>query len=207
MSPENLSRRSIMRAAAALPAAAVLPALAAASPVADPDAELVVLGARLEKLVREKFELSFQWAPLLREAHAEVRKRFGDKPYWELSEKEKKASRRLLSQSAKRNGCRELDERMSAIGDAIEPIAEAIMEADATTLGGLRAKALVVLWEVRPGFAYKGELNFPDDGGATASLFHAVAAMTGLAPMVKDYCDRLKADVTERPDSDEAVQS
>ena len=196
-----------MSAAAALPALAILPALAVASPAADPDAELVVLGARLEKLLREYFELSFQWAPLMREAHAEARKRFGGKESWELSRKLEKASSRLLGQFTERNGCTMRDERMSDIGEQIEPIAKAICEADATTMGGLRTKALVVLWEVRPGGAvHDGEFEFPDDGGATASLFHAVAAMTGLAPMVKDYCDRLKVDATAE-DSDEAVQS
>ena len=53
---------------------------------------------------------------------------------------------------------------------------------------GLRANALVVLYEARPASANKvGEWNWPDDGGATYSLFCDVAKMTGLLPMLEHY--------------------
>jgi len=83
---------------------------------------------------------------------------------------------------------------MAALGTAAEEIAEAIMESDATTLGGLRAKAVAMLRGLKPGRAdHEGELEFPDDGGGARSLFLAVAAMTGLAPLVRDMEDRLRA--------------
>ena len=48
MSPENLSRRALVASAAALPAIAVMPAIAAAA--ANPDGELIALGEELKAL-------------------------------------------------------------------------------------------------------------------------------------------------------------
>ena len=53
-----------------------------------------------------------------------------------------------------------------------------------TSLGGLRAKALVALWEALPATAsHQGAFDFPD---ASRSLFEAVAGMTGLLPLVRE---------------------
>jgi hypothetical protein len=49
MSHENLSRRALVRGAAAIPAIAVLPAAAPAA--GNPDAELIALGAELDAII------------------------------------------------------------------------------------------------------------------------------------------------------------
>jgi hypothetical protein len=74
--------------------------------------------------------------------------------------------------------------------------------APTTSLGGLRAKALVALWEALPASAFHhGAFEFRDDGEASRSLFEAVAGTTGLLPMLRELEARLEADA-ERKDDD-----
>ena len=80
---------------------------------------------------------------------------------------------------------------MSELERDMQPLAEEILAAAATSLGGLRAKALVALWEALPDHApHKGAFNFPN---ASRSLFDAVAEMTGLTPMMRELEARLAA--------------
>jgi hypothetical protein len=88
---------------------------------------------------------------------------------------------------------------MSEIERDMQPLAEEIIAAPATSLGGLRAKALVALWEALPAHAFHhGAFEFRDDGEASRSLFEAVAGMTGLLPLVRELEARLKADVESK---------
>jgi hypothetical protein len=168
---------------------------------ADADGKLIALGERFEKLFVEFTDATFQWAPLMRAAHADVREKFNFVNFPELPEKQRQAAERLLSRITKRNGCDAVSNRASAIFAKMEPIAEEIVEAPASSLGGLRAKALVVLWESRPTCAsHEGDFEFPDDGGASRSLFNAAAALTGLTPMVSEIEVRLAADATVSDD-------
>jgi hypothetical protein len=185
------SRRAVLAGAAALPTLAI-PAMAGY-----PDAKLIALGERFERLYLEYIDVMFQWAPLLRAAHAEVREKLNFVEWADLPEKQNRAAARLLWQIAERNGECAASDRMSAKGDDLIPLAEAINAAPASSIGGLRAKALVVLWEVRPTLAsHDGGFKFPDDGGAVRSLFYAAAALTGLTPMVQEIEVRLAADAT-----------
>jgi hypothetical protein len=82
--------------------------------------------------------------------------------------------------------------RMSEVERDMQPLAEEIIAAPATSLGG--AKALVALWEAYPTHAsHEGTFEFRDD--ASRSLFEAVAVMTGLSPLVRELEARLAADV------------
>ena len=84
---------------------------------------------------------------------------------------------------------------MSALESGMQPLAEEIITAPATSLDGLRAKALVVLWEALPASAFHhGAFQFRDNGEASRSLFDAVAGMTTLMPMVREFEARLAAD-------------
>jgi hypothetical protein len=143
---------------------------------ASPDAELVARGERFEKFLLEYMDAWLEWAPLMRAAHAEV--------------KDNTAS---LAAAIQRTGCEAPQARMSELERDMQPLAEEIMAAPATSLGGLRAKALVALWEAVPAHAsHAGAFDFPD---ASRSLFDAVAEMTGLAPLVRELEARLAADV------------
>ena len=84
---------------------------------------------------------------------------------------------------------------MDGIDEVTEVAAETIVEMEAATIHGLRAKALGMLWEVRPsGASHQGAFEFPDDGGASRSLFDAVESLTGLIPLVREIEARLAAD-------------
>jgi len=140
------------------------------------DDELIVLGERFEKLLLEQMDAWLEWAPRMRAALAEVRDNTA-----------------ALAVAVKRTGCDVAQARMSELERDMQPIAEEIIAAPAISVGGLRAKALVALWEAFPAHAaHQGAFDFPD---ASRSLFDAVAVMTGLMPLVSELEARLAADV------------
>src|SRR5215470_4473306 len=140
------------------------------------DAELIALGERFEKLLLEYVDAWLAWAPLMRAARAEA-----------------EADIATLTAAIQRNGCDAAQARMSELERDMQPLAEEIIAAPATSLGGLRAKALVALWEALPAHAFHhGAFEFRD---ASRSLFDAVAEMTSLMPMVRELEVRLAADV------------
>jgi hypothetical protein len=61
----------------------------------------------------------------------------------------------------------------------MEPLAEAINASPVNSIEGLRAKALVALWEVAPLGAAETEFSF-DDAYPFQQLFTAVAELCGL---------------------------
>jgi len=143
------------------------------------DGELIALGERCEKLLLEHMDAWLAWAPRMRAALAEA--------------KDITAS---LAVAIQRNGCDVPQARMSELERDMQPLAEEIIAAPATSLGGLRVKALVALWEAIPAYAsHAGAFDFPD---ASRSLFDAVAEMTGLMPMVRELEARLAADVVRQ---------
>src|SRR5437867_8268278 len=140
------------------------------------DATLMAIGERFEKLLREHMDAWLTWAPRMRAARAEV--------------EDNTAS---LAVAIQRTGCDVAQARISELERDMQPLAEEIIAAPATSLGGLRAKALVALWEAYPTHAsHEGAFDFPD---ASRSLFDAVAEMIGLMPMVRELEARLAADV------------
>jgi len=143
------------------------------------DADLIALGERFEKLLLEHMDTWLEWAPRMRAALAEVRDNTA-----------------ALAVAIQRNGCDVAQARMSELERDMQPLAEKIIAASATSLGGLRAKALVALWQAYLAHAsHAGAFEFGDDGEASRSLFDAVAEMTGLTPMVRELEARLTADV------------
>jgi hypothetical protein len=198
----NLSRRHLVTTAAALPALAgpaialaaiPAPTIAIPNPI---DAQLIELGSQFEALLVQFFDCWFEWAPLMRAAHAAVEEKYGAQG-WGLN----KAANRFFSRTLSKNGCGKVADRMDALGDEMYSLADEIKETPAFHIGSLRAKALVMLWEARsPMASHDGELSFANDGGASEALFKAVAELTGLMPIVEGIRKKLAADV-------EAVQS
>src|SRR5215831_14335423 len=140
------------------------------------DGALIPLSERFEKLFLEYVDAWLAWAPRMRAALAEA-----------------KDNTAALAVAIQRNSCAVPQARMSELESDMQPLAEEIIAAPATSLGGLRAKALVALWEALPAHAsHAGAFEFPD---ASRSLFDAVAEMTGLTPMVRELEARLAADV------------
>jgi hypothetical protein len=101
-----------------------------------------------------------------------------------------------LALAIQRTGCDVVQARMSELERDMQPLAEEIIAAPVTSLSGLRAKALVALWEALPATAsHQGAFDFPD---ASRSLFEAVAGMTDLLPLVRELEARLEADVESK---------
>jgi hypothetical protein len=142
------------------------------------DAALIALGERFERRLLEYMDAWLAWAPLMRAARAEAESDLAG-----------------FTVAIQRTGCEEAQGRMSELKKDMQPLAEEIITGLATSLGGLRAKALVALWEALPASAFhRGVFEFRDDGDASRSLFDAVAEMTGLVPMVRELEARLAAD-------------
>jgi len=84
-----------------------------------------------------------------------------------------------------------------ALLDEMEPIANLIREAKVESLAGLRAKALVAIWEARPTCAaHKGLLNFGDEISLW-SLLNGVVAVTGLSGLYGSFIEQVESDATE----------
>jgi hypothetical protein len=142
------------------------------------DAALIGLGERFERRLLEYMGAWLAWAPLMRAARAEAESDLAG-----------------FSIAIQRTGCDAAQARISELEDDMQPLAEEIIAAPATSLDGLRAKALVALWEALPASAFHhGAFEFRDDGEASRSLFDAVAEMTALMPMVRELEARLAAD-------------
>jgi len=164
------SRRAVLSGlavTAALPIAAAVPAAAAHTI----DAELLELGSRFEPLVDRYYVARKRWAPLLTSAHAEHHREFGTE--WSPE------SSAALHASCERFGVDAASEELSAVYEEMEPLAEAINASPVNSIEGLRAKALVALWEVAPLGAAETEFSF-DDAYPFQQLFTAVAELCGL---------------------------
>ncbi len=185
--PRNAySRRSVVAGiAGALPAAAI----GAAPTLASPDADLIELGQQLEQALVAYFEASCDWAPRLCEAHRKVHERFGQHPWMtDPDSSQRKAVDALFTEAQEANNFDEASDRMEAASEQAMELCERIAEFEAETVEGLRAKALVVLFEMRPISASEtNSWQWPEDGGATHSLFRTVARLTGLTAFVDHY--------------------
>jgi hypothetical protein len=195
-SADKLSRRAMMRGAvAAMPILAGTTSAAIADTQAD--AELIALGERFEPLFLDYMNSWLEWAPRWRAANAEIG---GLRDDWaQLTREQCRAHANATTAAHQRHGAEAAGERMTALYGDVDMIAAAINEAPALSLAGLRAKALVFLWEARPGCAeHEGSFHFQegDDGTGSAcrSLIEAVAELTGLGPMMWDIETRLAAD-------------
>jgi hypothetical protein len=202
------SRRHLVTTAAALAAGATVNlgaiALTRAADGPNLDAELLALGARLEPLLLDYMRNALIWAPASRAAHAEIG---GLSEEWHnFTDEQQCAHIDALQAALERHGAEAASDRNGELAADIEPLVEQILEAPASSLAGLRAKALVVLWEARPALHDHSWLDFheDDDGGACRSLFDAVADLTGIAPMVRSIEAQLAADA---PHDDAAVLS
>jgi hypothetical protein len=171
---EGLSRRLLLGGVAALPAAAV--GIPAAASTINADAELIALGREFEILVDSYYVAREPWARAMVQRNDELDERFGDSLYRNRASSEINAAEEEIDA---RVGLREVSDRLSAIWEEMEPIADAINAAPVNSIEGLRAKALVAFWEVAPLCARDTEFSF-DDAHPFQQLFTAVAEVCGL---------------------------
>lgn len=180
-----------MLSAAAVPiaVAAITPIAALAAPPAD--ADLIALGEQYEPLLRQYLDARVLWAPLLTDAHRRADREFGIAEGGKVPDNVRDQRDAALHRLCDENGQSETADRMHALYELMEPIGDAILDADVKTLAGLRAKALVFLMEVRPSRSCERELTF--DNEVERSLFYAVADLTGITTIADEFEAKLAA--------------
>ena len=179
-------------------APSIIPAAAS-----DADAEIIAAGEKFEQLLKQYIPAWFEWAKRHRAAKAETVVKFGGdyrSSAWSEPEPGRSPAQRYLKEAVGRNGAKRASEATEALCDEMEPIANLIREAKVETLAGLRAKALVAIWEARPTCAtHKGLLNF-DDEISLWSLLNGVVAVTGLSGLYGSFIEQVESDATEELD-------
>jgi phosphoserine phosphatase len=78
-------------------------------------------------------------------------------------------------------------ERMNALTDDMEPLADEILDAEVATLAGLRAKVLAAIYRAMPALADQEHGMLCEFGDVDQrALLVAAAAVVGLSPLVDD---------------------
>jgi hypothetical protein len=183
----NLSRRTIVASAAALPALAV-PAVASFNPD-HPDAELLRLGVRLEAAGRHRDALEVRIDRSIAEHKAAcVRAGIPTKLEWPeaaaqgMSEKEwwDHHDKQMTARNAipySRDWVAVCDEH-DAVMDQVNLLADEILDLTATTVDGLRVQARALDWTL-PDWPRLGSDEYGE------KLIHAVFGFVGVTP--RDY--------------------
>jgi hypothetical protein len=180
------SRRGFLVQATVVAAAGA--AIGASLPLPEPsavtalncDAELIDLGAKFEPLLDQYYRAHRRWSGSLAQAHAEHHREFGDPKEGDYARPEIASA---FIGSCGRTGVREADDALAAVHQQMAPLANAINAAPVNSIEGLRAKALVVFWEVAPLCAGSSRYSF-EDGLPFQWLFTAVAELCGLKDKV-----------------------
>jgi hypothetical protein len=177
----NLSRRSLVTSAAALPALAVpAVAIASAGTTPHPDARLIALGEAYASLLPlyEAAQEEFNEKCGLAQDLAWQRLGFATEPDFcspELRERWCQENEK----TGKEQNVDALFEKLESVNWQIDPIAREIRDTPALTTAGLRAKAIDAvflsrqLWE-------KSARDLDWDQSALRSLLEAVCTLTGL---------------------------
>jgi hypothetical protein len=171
------TRRAFINTIAALPIAAAAPTVAAQTL----DAELIDLGVRFEPLLDQYYRAHRRWSGSLAQAQAEHDQECGTPAERNYEYPPEVAA--AFSDSRKRFGVGEASDALAAIHQQMAPLANAINAAPVNSIEGLRAKALVVFWEVHPLFAGSTDFYFGDPY-PFQWLFTAVAEVCGLKEMI-----------------------
>jgi hypothetical protein len=177
------SRRAFLAQAAG--AAAGGAALGASLPLSAPsavaerlvDRELIELGARFEPLLDQFYIAHRRWSGCLAQAQTEHEEECGTpaERNYEYSPEVVAA----FSDSCKRSGTGEASDALSAVHRQMAPLANAINAAPVNSIEGLRAKAMVIFWEVAPLVAGSTHYSF-EDALPFQWLFTTVAELCGL---------------------------
>jgi hypothetical protein len=164
------------------------------------DAELIDLGARFEPLLDRYYVTHRRWSGALAQANAEH-----DREYGTPAERNYEYSPEVAAgfeDNRKRFGVGEAGDALAAIHDEMKPLANAINAAPVNSIEGLRAKALVVFWEVAPLCAGSSHYSF-EDGLPFQWFFTAVADLCGLKNKIMATGYQLPDDGFAYDDSDD----
>jgi hypothetical protein len=195
----NATRRGFLSAAVGAAGAAVIatatPAIASQS-----DIEIITAGQKFEGLFTKYMPAWFEWARLAREAKAETKAKFGadySAPAWREPLPGKSPAQLFLHNALVSNGADRAGDAIDALDQEMELIAQYIRDEEIESLAGLRAKALVAIWDSRPTCAsHSGGLNFENEW-SLYSLMTGVIAVTGLSDLFGAFVERVEGDATK----------
>jgi hypothetical protein len=141
------------------------------------DRELIELGARFEPLLDQYYVAHRRWSGCLARAQAEHEEECGTPAERNYEYPPEVAA--AFCNSCRRSGTDEASDALSAVHRQMVPLANAINAAPVNSIEGLRAKALVIFWEVAPLIAGSTHYSF-EDAVPFQWLFTAVAEVCGL---------------------------
>ncbi|HZR74536.1 hypothetical protein [Bradyrhizobium sp.] len=147
------------------------------------DAKLISLCREYEPMLEKYLSAHKDWSRGAEQARIEQDAEFGEPKDFDY--KSTPEMRAALEKRLADTGATEANDRMDEISLGMEPIGHAINSIPASSVEGLRAKALVALYNIRPIIAGREEFAF-DDEVAFQHLFCGVAEFVGLAEMVAD---------------------
>ena len=143
-------------------------------------------------------------ARLAREARAETDAKFGNdysSPAWREPSPAQCQAFKFLSKVLSSNGADRANDVMDALHNEMDPIAGFVRDEEIRSVAGLRAKALVAIWDSRPTGAYHNGCIELDDEWSLHSLLTGVAAVTGLSDLFGAFVERIEKDATVRLDA------
>jgi hypothetical protein len=192
------TRRAFINTIAALPIAAAAPA--GAQPL---DADLIELGTRFEPLLDQFYIAHRRWSGCLAQAQADHDEECGTPAERNYEYPPEVAA--AFSDSCKRSGTDEASDALSAVHRQMVPLANAINAAPVNSIEGLRAKAMVIFWEVAPLFAGSRLYSF-EDALPFQWLFTTVAELCGLKDKIAATGYRLPETDFVYDDSDDEAE-
>jgi hypothetical protein len=106
-----------------------------------------------------------------------------------------------LHKALVRNGARRAADAIDALHQDIDSIAQFIRDEEIKCVAGLRAKALVAIWDSRPTCATHSGCIELEDEWSLYSLLTGVVAVTGLSDLFGAFVERIEKDATVRLDA------
>lgn len=181
-------------AAGAAVTATVTPDLAA-----EMDTAIISAGVKFEKLFSRYMPAWSEWTRLNREAKSETEAKFGaeySSPAWQEPIPGQSPAEKFFQNAHARNGADRACDEEDALHQKMEPIAKFIRDGEIRSVEGLRAKALVAIWDSRPTCAtHCGCLNLEDEW-SLYSLLTGVIAVTGLSDLFGAFVEQVERDAT-----------
>jgi hypothetical protein len=160
------------------------------------EADVVAAGEKFQALLPEYIDAHFEWARLARAAEAVAVEKYGpsgaSNDNWMKPNPGTSPAGKLHSKALHGNGADAASNKMSKVDKKLEVLADEIRSIDTISIAGLRAKALVAIWDYIPPFAgHDGKFDFENDD-TTWALLQASAEVAGLGDLLTDVWQRLR---------------
>jgi hypothetical protein len=145
------------------------------------------LAEQMQRLFADHTAACHEWTPIYATARAHVGGTVSADNHKEVDALTRKA------------GGEAIQRRINSTHNQLEKLMTRAKRLPVETVTDLRPLLLTVLYEMRPiQYEHEGHFSFPDDGGATRTLFDAAAKLAGLAPFVASMDAALSADASKR---------